>query len=386
MNNYRRDDELPIKVLHIGADNIGRGGRSVIVYNLTQHMDSNVIRNDFLCFKKVDKKFENHINDKGGQLQYVLNLPKRSKRFSHEYIRAKSIIKIIKENKYNIVHIHADHAYEAMKSAVLAKNAGCKNIFIHAHATGIPDKSSMGMLLAINVCKRLIPLICNKTFACSKEAAKFMFGKVPENLAIIKNGIELSAYMFNPKLRKKVRTDLRIDDKYIIGCIGRLVEPKNHQFLINVFNEYYKIDRTAILMLVGDGDLKTRIEEMSKELGLRESVMFMGNCNNVEELLQAMDIFVLTSKREGFGIVNIEAQAAGLQCIVSDVIPTMAKVEEEFYFLNIDEPAMTWANCISTAKQKNVKRESSIDLFKEKGYDILDNSLLLQNIYAEILR
>ncbi|SET90609.1 Glycosyltransferase involved in cell wall bisynthesis [Lacrimispora sphenoides] len=386
MNNNPRNKETPIKVLHIGADNIGRGGRSVIVFNLTQHMNPKLVCNDFLCFKKVEAELENLINDKGGHLQYILNLPKRNKRLTYEYARTKAILDTIKNNKYDIIHIHADHAYEVIKSAIISKMAGCRVVFAHAHATGISENSNRALPFIIGLCKKNIPLFCDRTFACSNEAAKFMFGRIPNDLVIINNGIELDSYTFNPELRKRIREGLHISDKYVIGCIGRLTEPKNHQFLIKVFYEYQKTDKNSILMLVGDGELRAEIEKLSQDFGIRDSVMFMGNCNNVKELLQGMDIFVLTSKREGFGIVNIEAQAAGLQCVVSDVVPKTAKVEDNFQFLSINEPAIIWANCIRNSKKINAKRESNIDLLKEKGYDIADNSIVLQEIYVNIMR
>lgn len=369
-----------IGVLHIGADNIGYGGRSVIAYQLTQHMSAK-IRNDFLVFHKIDAYFEAQINAKNGKIMLVDDLPDRKQRIYYEWCRSKKINRIMRENQYDIVHIHADNAYEAIKSAIISAIAGIPHVFIHAHTTGSQEKHNIALKCVIAISKNIIIKTADETFACSREAASYCFGRMPDNIQIIKNGIDINKYLFSNSVREKVRKEMQVENKYVIGCVGRLALEKNHFFLLKVFKHVMKIRPEAVLMLIGEGECRSQIERQAEESGINGSVMLLGNRKDVPMLLQAMDVFVLTSHYEGFGIVNIEAQAAGLPCVVSDAIPKEAKILNSFHRISLEEPAEKWAKIVCNMTAFN--RTIDIKAFKENGFDIIENAAQLEKIYIK---
>lgn len=371
-----------IRVLQIGADNLGYGGRSVVVYNLTQHIESDDIENDFLYFgSKVPEECKKNIEKKGGKIVDIGKI--QSDRFFilREYDRFKRMKMSIKQGQYDIVHINADNAYEAMKSIIIARCAGVKIIFVHAHTTGNEKEGSFLLNRIIHICQILLPHCISCSLACSKEAASYLFGKVPDDICIIKNGIDIEKFKFDNNIRVGLRNKMNLDNKLVIGCVGRFAYPKNHKFLLQVFREFKKTHQESVLMLIGEGKLRKEIEEYAKSLDILENVMFMGNRQDVNELLQAMDLFCLTSFYEGFGIVNIEAQAAGLPCVVSDCVPHMAKLNDNFTFLSINEPIPVWIETMNHMFRKG--REKSIDKIMQNGFDISKSASMVERLYRE---
>lgn len=372
-----------IKVLQIGADNLGYGGRSVAIYNLTQNIESREIRNDFLYFgNKVPNKCITGVHNKNGKIVDIGKSDKKN-RLVREFIRSKKIISVVKKNRYDIVHINADNAYEAMKSLIIVKIGGVKNIVIHAHSTGNAKKNGWFVSYIVFLSQIMLRKEKAVKLACSKEAEKYMFGNNSSNTVILKNGIDLAKFQYNANTRKQYRKMLNIENKLVVGCVARLSESKNHLFLIDIFNSLYKECNNAVLLLIGEGHLKEDIVQKVKEYGIEDNVIFLGNRIDVSELLQAMDVFCLTSICEGFGIVNIEAQASGLSCVVSDVVPQMAKVNDNFLFLNLNDNPQKWVENIRICSKD--KRISEIEKLREKGFDIKDSAQILEKIYRECM-
>lgn len=371
-----------IRVLQIGADNLGYGGRSVAVYNLTQHIKSSDIENDFLYFgNEVPKEYVQNVENRGGKIVDIGKILFDRCFILREYNRFKRIYHAIKQGTYNIVHVNADNAYEAMKSVIIARCAGVKIVFVHAHTTGSKRKEKFCLKFVIHICQRLLPFCMSCSLACSEEAAIYLFGKLPKDIHIIKNGIDIEIFQYNDDIRNSLRKKMNLENKLVIGCVGRLSYPKNHKFLLQVFNQFLKIHEEAVLMLIGDGELKNEIVEEAKSLGILEKVIFMGNRQDVYELLQTMDLFCLTSYYEGFGIVNLEAQAAGLPCVVSDCVPHMVQVNDNFIFLSIDEPISVWVQTMYQMSKKT--RENSKRKLVLNGFDISESALIVERLYRE---
>ena len=374
-----------IKVLHIGADNIGYGGRSVIAFNLAQHMNNKIIHNDFLALKKINNYFERLINDTNGKILEV-SIIKSTPRIKFEVERTRKIIKAIKTEKYDIVHIHADHAYEAMKSVWIAQKAGVKKFVIHAHTAGNNKDYSVLKKCIIHFCQIIIARQTYMQVACSNEAALYLFGKKNRNKKyIINDGIDSSLFKYDSSSRKKKREYLGFkEDELVIGCVGRLAPSKNHIYLLRVFEEIKKIEPNARLILIGDGELKEKLRNVCKNKGLTESVNFLGNRNDVPELMQAMDVFVLPSLFEGFGIVNIEAQCAGLPCVLSDGIPKSVKITELVTFLPLELKPEIWAETILYLVMQNQRADRSSDVCNT-GFDIRTSGKKVEEIYCKMM-
>lgn len=368
-----------IRVLVVGADNIGFGGRSTIAYNLAINMNEQCIENDFLTFKKIDPYFERRIVGKGGEIFRVVTAKRNS--IFRKILTAKKVIKIMKKNQFDIVHIHADTAIEAMRTIILCRLSTNAKIIIHAHSSGSAEKASHIKRLINNICEYLIRNEKYVKCAVTQDAAKYMFGDpiAPLKVNIVHNGIELEKYTFNLKIREKLRVKLKLQNYFVVGCVARFTKIKNFFFLLNLFRELLNKEEQAKLVLVGDGPLKPEVKEYAKKIGIQENVLFLGNRKDVANILQTFDVFVLTSIHEGLGLVNIEAQASGLPCVVSDGIPREAKILRSFSFMNLSSKKIKWVNKI--LETRNYKRKDTNEKIKFAGYDIVDSANFMQKIY-----
>ena len=202
------------------------------------------------------------------------------------------------------------------------------------------------------------------------------------NVTIIHNAIDLEKFKFNKTIRNEIRKKLNISpDEIVVGNVGRFTDQKNHEFLIDVFNELYNKNSKYKLLLIGTGKKEKFIKAKVKKLKLNKNVLFMGYKSNSNEYMQAMDLFVFPSKFEGLGIVLIEAQANGLICFTSkDRVPYDAKVSKLLNFIPLKNNKEEWAEEILKAdiKRKNVEKQ-----IKEKGYNIKDEIKKIEKLYIE---
>ncbi|MEK5214649.1 glycosyltransferase [Psychrobacillus sp. FSL H8-0487] len=209
-------------------------------------------------------------------------------------------------------------------------------------------------------------------------AAKEMFGK--NEHILIKNAIPAKEYIYNDKIRKEVRTQYGLEKKFIIGHVGRLSYSKNHEFLLKIFVNIHEKNKDAILLLVGDGELRNDIEKKIEELGLKEHVILTGVRNDISRLLQAMDVFVFPSHFEGLGIVAIEAQASGLPCVISDTIPQEALITNDIKQVSLNVGVEVWAETILNYKD-SFNRKNTYQEINNAGYDIKEESSKLEQLY-----
>lgn len=371
--------EKPLRVLQMGAANVGVGGRSTIAFNLAMHMDSEKIVNDFLISQRMNTVYEDEINKRGGQNVYVEHPDSPSPH--DELTKIIQTVSSIKKNKYDIVHIHADEAIEAAKQVFYARLAGVQNIFIHGHST----KSNDGSFLRRSEFKACQTIVNSKNYiklAPSLEAAVTLTGNNNQarNVKIINNGIDVDQYIYDANIRSRMRVQLGLNPSdFVIGCVARFSEEKNHIFLLRAFKDVLQRNQFARLLLVGSGNLESHIKNEATKLGIVDRIIFLGNRMDVPELLQAMDVFILPSLREGLGIVNIEAQAAGLPCIVSTGIPKEAKLTKDFIFLSLDAPISEWSNAM--LQYKSFVRKNNKECIVNAGYDISKSAKMVQELY-----
>ena len=225
-------------------------------------------------------------------------------------------------------------------------------------------------------------------WACSIDAAKWLFPRdlVKSNqITIVHNAIEADKFQYNPVVRQKMRQKLGIDNKFVIGHVGRFQLQKNHDYLIDIFQAVHLINKNSVLILIGDsglydsgGGLRKKIEKRVKELELEDVVLFLGSRNDVHEIMQAMDVFVFPSLFEGLGIVLIEAQAAGLPVIASDAIPIEAECTNLLYRINLTCTPSEWAEKI--LKHALSKRENTYTQIVRNGYNLDNETIKLQKL------
>ncbi len=376
-------DDITINVLHL-KKSIGSDGATESILNIYEHLDREKIRFDFLVYSSDDNRNVRRITDLGGKVHYI-PIEKTKIKFLRVFDRALELYRFLKENPYNVLHIDTDDPYRALE-LLIGKLAGVKVRIIHAH--GIRNAENNKGVSTIkravqDICKKLISRTATDFFACSRSVAEWMFTrKVLESdrLKIIRNGIGVHNFAFNHKVRDKYRNLLGIQDKFVIGHVGRLVHVKNQEFLLEVFQEIYRQNPNIVLLIVGEGELERALKEKAQNLGLEKSVIFLGSRSDVAELMQAMDVFVLPSHYEGLGIVAIEAQAAGLKTICSNTVPQETKVTNLIEYLPLELGAEGWSKTI-IKYQEGYKRVDTSSQIIKAGYDIKQIAKELERFY-----
>lgn len=374
---------MKTKVLQIGCDNFGRGGRSVIIYNLTEYL-ADAYKIDFLATNSsFDKTYFDKLKERDGEI--LVYQRKFKNKLFEEIRRFFKISRMIKVGQFNVVHINADDAWEAYKSFIIAKFAGVKKVIVHAHTS--KDSNSISFLKKIVLrytMKRLQKKDVEK-LACTIEASSYMFGN-SQDVTIIENGIDLTKYIYSESTRTRVREELGIksDTTLVYGTVGRISHQKNPLFILDLIHSLSLLNEEFIFVWVGSGDMQSIVLEKAKQLGIEKQIRFLGDRSDVHNIMQAFDVFILPSFYEGFGIVNVEAQASGLECIVSDTIPEIVKVNSNFYFLPLSIGVDGWVNFI-TDQSHTRERLKSFNSFSEKGFDISQSAEKLREVYRSII-
>lgn len=363
----------PIRIAQI-MGKMNSGGVESVVMNYYSHIDKTKVQFDFVVDSDSTIIPIDEIKKYGGRIIIVppyQNLP--------NYIF--TLVKIFKKNNYEIVHsnINALSIFPLMS----AKIAGVKVRIAHNHSTS--NNKEFKKTLIKNILKPFSKVFANRYFACSELAGKWLFGtKFYENgnVKIIKNAIDISKFTFNDEVRKQTRKQMDLEDKFVIGHVGRFMFQKNHDFLIDIFNEVNKVYNNSCLVLIGEGELENNIKQKVNELGLEEKVKFLGVRDDVSNIMQAMDVFVFPSRYEGLGMVAIEAQASGLRTIVSEQIPQEAKVTELLEYCNLKQTAKEWANIILQYKD-GYFRKNTYNEIQASGYEINEASKCLKELYIK---
>jgi glycosyltransferase involved in cell wall biosynthesis len=365
----------PIRVLHVVV-NMNRGGAETLIMNLYRNIDRSKVQFDFLtCREGV---FDREILELGG---IVHRIPYITEVGHFKYIKALNQF-FSKHTYYHIVHSHMNQMSGIVLTA--AKKSNIPVRIAHSHST----RSGGGILAKIyrNYAGALIRGSATNYLACSTDAAKWLFGASKQDIPIINNGIEIEKFIYSNEVRKNVRNELEINtDTLVIGHVGRFTFEKNHDFLIQVFSELIKIKQNTFLLLVGDGQYKTYIERKIKDSNLLNKVKFLGVRDDVNRILQAVDLFLFPSIYEGLPVTLIEAQGAGLPCIISDSITKEVDLGVGLInYLNIDD-VQSWVEKIQELEHET-SRFISVTKISEKGYNVRDTAERILQIYSAIMR
>lgn len=363
-----------IRILHV-VGGMDRGGIETFLMTIYRNIDRNKIQFDFMVHTDKECAYDEEIRNLGGRIYPVI--PRKQGIFKN----IKSLDNFFKTHKeYKIIHQHMS-SLTYIEPLKIAKKYGIPCRITHSHNIrqgGSPIHKYIHMINKIT-----LESYATEYFACSYLAAKWMYTKkiYEENrFRVINNAIESKKFIFNETIRNKKREELKIKDKFVIGHIGRFHPQKNHDFLIDIFKEIYDKDENSILLLIGDGQLKTQIENKVKNLKLSNNVIFTGVCDDIPKIIQAMDVFLLPSLYEGLGIVLVEAQASGLKCFTSDkVVPQDVDSTGLVKFINLDKSARHWAK--EVLKGKDYERQNTMESIIDGGYDVFQVANEIQNWY-----
>lgn len=366
-----------IRILH-SVSNMDRAGIETMLMNYYRHIDRTKVQFDFLCNKKKKGAYDEEILQMGGKIYRTPGLNPIKFPLYIKYM--KNLFK--NHPEYKIIHAH--NGALGVYALNGAKRSKVPVRIFHAHGASITKDLKLPLKL---FCKSRLPYNCNLNFSCGEMAARCYFGnKVVDNgdYTLIHNAIDVDKFVFNSDTRDKLRKENNLEDKFVIGHIGRFMKQKNHSFLIDVFNEIHKIKPNACLVLLGDGELMDEAKNKVEELGLSDCVKFMGNLSNANMWYQAFDVFVLPSIWEGLPVVGVEAQAAGLKCFFSDSVTKEIKLIDGSEFLPLEKGAKYWADSI--AKSQDYERKDTSAIITNAGYNIKIEAKKLEETYERLVK
>lgn len=324
----------------------------------------------------VETYIDNLIKNSSDDIQYILSEPimeidgKKWVRPQnrHNYIKYSLFWKrFFETNNFDVVYYNTCDivSIDALK---FAKKAGIKMRIIHSHNSGLQQslKKNLSYFHKMSEIwnKKNIKKYATHLFACSEKAGRWMFNN--NDFILVKNGIDLNHYIYDSKVRRDIQTELDLKDKFILACIGRLSHQKNPFFSVDVFEELQKIKSNAVLLFIGDGELKEDLEKYILSKQLSDKIKLLGNCDNVHQLLSSIDCLLMPSIFEGLPFVLVESQATGLPCVVSDTVSVESQLTNLVSFVNLNENKNVWVEQI--LKSIDMKRYSRTTELTERGY------------------
>lgn len=364
----------PVRIAHI-IGKLNAAGVEAVVNNYYKNIDHNKYQFDYYIDSDSSCKPSKDLIDM--RARYFVIPP-----YQHLFSHIKTLVRLFKENKYLIVHSGMNTL--APISLFAAWMAGVPIRINHNHSTAGKGEFKRNCL---KYCLRpFAKVFANYYCACSKYAGIWLFGKnffSSGKVTVFNNAVDTSKFAFSTSNRDKLRKELGISNKYVIGHIGRFTKQKNHYFLIDIFEQYYKKNSNAVLLLVGIGELQDEIKDAVKKKKLEDAVIFLGKRSDVDELYSAMDLFVLPSLYEGLPVVGVEAQVSGLPCIFSNEITREVAITENVYFLPIDGSVSDWCSQITNFKNLDLKRDKL--KLKDCSFDIKVQANNLVEYYDECI-
>lgn len=365
----------PIRVLHNIAS-LHFGGAQAFLMNVYNNIDREKVQFDFVVTPEEKKDLYEQVEQMGGR---IFVCPKYTGKNHFAYCRWWNDF-FAEHPEYHVIHGHVRST--ASIYLKIAQKYGLVTI-AHSHSTS----NGRGVSAIVkNIMQLPIRHTADYLFACSDKAGKWLYGekatKQP-NYRMIPNGVDLRRFAFHEEKRRQMRNQLKItEDTFVVGHIGRITVPKNHQFLVELFAAYHKENPQSRLLLVGDGELFEAVQQQCTQLGIREAVIMVGSKTNTEDYYQAMDLFVFPSLWEGLPVSVVEAQANGLICLLSDVITCDVDLTDQVKYLSLNEKSR-WLNEIARACPKPRTAASPENMKKLQPFDASVVAKQLQNFYLE---
>lgn len=365
----------PIRVLVLDTV-MDRGGAETMIMNYYRQIDRSKIQFDFLVNRPYEAAYEKEIQELGGKIFRMCPLyPQyfgRYKKEVREFLKA--------HPEYQIIHSNLEErSYFALKEA---KKLNIPVRISHSH--NAPRGFDLKSIIRYYFRANLKPQVTHM-FTCGEEAGIWLYGKKQQDHVIMmNNAIDAKLYQYHPAVEEEMRKELGLEGKFVIGHVGRFFPQKNHTFLIEIFAKVYQQNKNAVLLLVGGGELETEMKEKVEGLNLTEVVKFLGVRSDIHRLMQAFDVFILPSLFEGFPVTMVEAQAAGLPCIISDQVPPQCAITENVEIISLQKSPQQWAEHLLA--YQNTKKQNTYETIVKQNFDIKANAKWLQKFYLEELK
>lgn len=366
-----------IKILQMPIANT-QGGLTQYVLQNWKFINRDRFQFDFVTLSKF-LDFADKLINEGCKIHYLsCSSMENVDRFIVE-------MKKVLAHDYDAIHLHTSY-WNGFLAEILAKECGCQKIIVHSHSTLVDaadDKRRAKLIEEHNEYKKEFSEEYATHFcACSKASADWLFGQqIPrDKIRIMNNAIDVKRFVYSEVTRNQYRESFGIKNDFVIGFVGRLSYAKNPHMVMEIFKKLCEKVPNAKLLLVGTGPLEVEIHDLAYQLGIIDNILFLGRREDVAQLMQAMDVFILPSRFEGLGLVLIEAQAAGLKCIASSNIPLETKITPDVEYLPDD--IELWVDEIVKYSQGYV-RSDNIELIKNAGYSLEEQIKEVEKLYEE---
>lgn len=364
---------------------MNRGGAESMIMNYYRKIDRKKVQFDFLVHRSEPGAFDDEIKSLGG---VIYRLDPINPLFPKGYYNSlRNFLNV--HNSYQIIHSHLN-TFSCFPLKIAQEfNIPCR--IAHAHIaidrlsllSIVSQKESIKETLKKVIKLQLKKKIHRSTthyFSCGEKAGKWLFGdKTP--FATMNNAIDADKFIYNPQIALEYRKKLQLKNELVLGHVGRFTSQKNHFFLLQIFASLVKLKSESRLVLVGDGPLRSKIEQEVEKLGIKDKVLILGVRTDIPELYQLFDVFVFPSFYEGLPVTLIEAQAAGLNTLASDTITKEVQLTSNIHFLPIEETPEIWANKIM--ELSSYLRQDMKGVITTKAYDIISNTEKIQKFYID---
>ena len=336
---------------------------------------------DFLT-SASDVPFEAELRQAGATVYHIPS-------FKHPVRCYREIRKILRRRTYGCIHLNISTALLAV--AAVAGRREKVPVLVHSHSSGYHDRNRTREVVYTflhRICKPMLKRNTDYFGACSLEAAAWMFpGDVVKSgrVHILKNAIDIHTFEYDESVRTKVRRELNVEaDNVVLGHVGNFMPVKNHRFLLEIFQAFLALNSNARLLLLGTGELQSEIKTRAQEAKLSDKILFLGYQPNPQDFYQAMDALVLPSLFEGFPLVAVEAQTAGLPCYLSDAITKASALTDLVHFISIHRSPTVWASEMN--RTLHSPRYSRHEEMVDKGYSLEQGIRSLEEIYSQIIK
>ena len=370
MKHYDIEPQRPIRVAQI-IGKFSAGSVEAVLFNYYRFIDKSKIQFDFFYDADSTVAPPQSLLDMGARFYCIPP-------YQHLPAYLKALYQHFWNNRYLIVHSNMNTL--ALFSLFAAWYAGVPVRIVHNHSTAGKGETKKNILKYI--LRPFAGLFATDRCACSRYAGAWMFGKkavVSGKVMILNNAIDCAKFRYDAVIRQKMRQQLGVQGRFVVGHVGRFCYQKNHAFLIDLFAQVHRQEPAAVLLLVGSGELMDEVRAKVHAKNLDDAVLFLGVRQDVSQLYQAMDCFVLPSRYEGLGMVGIEAQAAGLPCVFSDEVPREAALTGNVRYLSLSAPVTAWAAAVLEAR--NFARKDMLESVRAAGFDIKQEAEKLEQFY-----
>ena len=360
-----------IRVLQVYPQ-LNNAGTEMVIMNLYKNIEKNKVQFDFLVEKKGE--LDDIIRNMGGRIYYLKSPNKK--------LYYKALNSFFHEHKeYSIVHTHTHRNMGYVLKA--AKKNGVTIRIAHSHNARVNLPKIVYLYKKIT--SRIIEKNATDFFACSSIAAKWLFPHKYSQAKIVYNAIELEKFYFQTSSRQKIRDELGLNENHKLIChVGRFAKQKNHNKIIDIANELLKNHDDTFFALVGEGPLLVEIKDKAKRLNIEDKIFFLGNRTDVNSIMSASDLFLFPSLHEGLGIVLIEAQTSGLDCITSEMVPSEADLKLGLFTKKkLSDNVLEWVNTINGKLIKKNNRNNFSKRAILSNYDISKVATKVQKFYEK---